>query len=596
MASENKTIPADLAIGVLGKWKETYGWIPIFGAIAAIAMAFSAGANNLPAPFATPVGSGALTLFKASIMAAIISVPGAAFDSSSAVDALFSDFLKESQPSEAFLMWSFVVVLITATIWLALATYFELPVSSQQSTEGALLGTMLVTEGFSFIPMWNKNENHNFNGGGLLWIALEWTLAPLLACAMAFCLFVVLKTSLLRHENAEKRILIFLPIYHGIAAGLLCLFIMYQVLWRVVTVYKWAIIVAVAVATLIGALLSLVVVVPLVRRKFSSAQTIKTIRKDKSLKHPCAESQDQVCNGTTDDDINFDEAFREFMQMRVLDTVHEEDERSWASPETIPEPEHVQPASHSTTGQSTPFKQLLESSPNHLVQSRNFQKIHKTTAYENVSKFITDFKNSTLSPVIEFDRHTLIRHAQAENFDEMEDFFSFPQLLASCIFALIQAASEVPAILSPYGAIADVYMHREKYSRNGEEVGPIQVTRWFRAIGGFSASMGFFLCGWRLTQCLGGRLTYISNSRGLASQLATVATMITLPRIRLPVSSTHAFIGSLVGVGIADDPRNVNWKLLLKFFCGWILTILFCCGTAYGIFSISIHSPAYVVP
>lgn len=228
--------------------------------------------------------------------------------------------------------------------------------------------------------------------------------------------------------------------------------------------------------------------VPLVRRKFSSAQTIKTIRKDKSLKHPCAESQDQVCNGTTDDNINFDEAFREFMQMRVLDTVHEEDERSWASPETIPEPEHVQPASHSTTGQSTPFKQLLESTPNHLVQSRNFQKIHKTTACENVSKFITDFKNSTLSPVsslcfflhvfssksisnkdfsiwfgrrtesqenklivksketikfmpacieqvIEFDRHTLIRHAQAENFDEMEDFFSFPQLLASCIFA-----------------------------------------------------------------------------------------------------------------------------------------------------------------
>lgn len=50
MASENKTIPVDLAIGVLGKWKETYGWIPIFGAIAAIAMAFSAGANNLPAP------------------------------------------------------------------------------------------------------------------------------------------------------------------------------------------------------------------------------------------------------------------------------------------------------------------------------------------------------------------------------------------------------------------------------------------------------------------------------------------------------------------------------------------------------------------
>lgn len=45
--------------------------------------------------------------------------------------------------------------LLTA-IWLALATYLELPVSSQQSIQGALLGTIIVTEGFDYIPIWNK--------------------------------------------------------------------------------------------------------------------------------------------------------------------------------------------------------------------------------------------------------------------------------------------------------------------------------------------------------------------------------------------------------------------------------------------------------
>lgn len=65
--------------------------------------------------------------------------------------------------------------------------------------------------------------------------------------------------------------------------------------------------------------------------------------------------------------------------------------------------------------------------------------------------------------------------------------------------------------------------------------------------------MGFFLCGWRLTQCLGGKLTFISNSRGLASQLSTVAAIIIVNEINLPVSTVHAFVGSLVGVGIADD-------------------------------------------
>lgn len=41
-------------------------------------------------------------------------------------------------------------------IWLALATYLELPVSSQQSIQCAFLGTILVTEGFSYITIWNK--------------------------------------------------------------------------------------------------------------------------------------------------------------------------------------------------------------------------------------------------------------------------------------------------------------------------------------------------------------------------------------------------------------------------------------------------------
>lgn len=35
---------------------------------------------------------------------------------------------------------------------------------------------------------------------------------------------------------------------------------------------------------------------------------------------------------------------------------------------------------------------------------------------------------------------------------------------------LIQSASEVAAVVSPYGAILDVFQHRDKYSGNGEHV------------------------------------------------------------------------------------------------------------------------------
>ncbi|KAF9589428.1 hypothetical protein IFM89_023746 [Coptis chinensis] len=125
---------------------------------------------------------------------------------------------------------------------------------------------------------------------------------------------------------------------------------------------------------------------------------------------------------------------------------------------------------------------------------------------------------------------------------------------------------------------------------------PIKVTWLIRGIGGFAASIGFYVWEWKLTQCLGGKLTYMSNSRGLASQLCTVATMIMMTRLKLPVPSCHVFVGSLIGIGIADDPWNVNWKLFIKFLFGWVFTIVFCSVVACGIYSFTIFSPAYVVP
>ncbi|XP_048229559.1 sodium-dependent phosphate transporter 1 [Ricinus communis] len=523
MPSNNDKIPIELAIRVIGKWKETYSWIPIFGAFAAVAVAFSTGANNLPAPFSTPIGSGALSLFKALIMACLIYAPAAAFAGNHIVNALISDFVKENQPNEGFLMWSMVVVLATTAIWLALSTYLELPVSSLQSIHGALLGILLVNEGFSYVPMWNK----------------------------AF---------LLRQENAEKRIFIFLLIDYGISAGLLCLFVMFQIIGKIVSVNRWVAIISVSVAVCIGVVLSSVLMVPLAMKKLNTVPNYKSEKQNGSMDQQYKENQDQRNVGKEEEKTEEDpeDVLKEFMQMRILETVYEEEERSWASPDIAQNSEQTQSLSEfttATTSQSAPFKQLLESTPNRLVQTRNFQRIEKPSLVANASRCIRELAKSIVWPDLEYDRLTLIRHALAEKYDEIEDYFSFPHLLASCLFVFIQSVTEVSAVVSPYGAILDVFEHRAKYSGNGQNVDNVHVKWWFRAIGGFVTAMGFFLCGWRLTNCLGGKFTYISNSRGLVSQLSSVAAIIIVTKLNLPVSSVHAFIGSLLGVGMADDLR-----------------------------------------
>ncbi|TQD82285.1 hypothetical protein C1H46_032129 [Malus baccata] len=211
--------------------------MPIFGAVAAIAAAFSTGANNLPSPFSTPIGSGSLTLLKAF---------EAAFAScGSFVNDLFSDVRIKTLPVQL---------------------YFTSKEIENQPTEGFLMWSMVV----------------------------------------------VVET-----------------------AGLLCLFFMFQVIPSTSAVHSRVTVVAVALAAMTGALLSLGLVIPLAMKKVNAAKIYKTVKRNmsKSINQKSTESQEQTCISTksSDDGAQSEEALKDFLQMRVLGTVYEEeDERSWA--------------------------------------------------------------------------------------------------------------------------------------------------------------------------------------------------------------------------------------------------------------------------
>lgn len=141
--------------------------------------------------------------------------------------------------------------------------------------------------------------------------------------------------------------------------------------------------------------------VPLAIKKFDTTQNYQSKKTNVSLKQQSEETQDQACNNKVDStEEDFEIALRDFMKMRVLETVYEEDEKSWPSPDADQDTD--QPATHSLSKSSpeqstTPFKQLLQFSPNR--QTRKFQKINKRTMAENASDFIKDLAKSTLSPV-----------------------------------------------------------------------------------------------------------------------------------------------------------------------------------------------------
>lgn len=141
-------------------------------------------------------------------------------------------------------------------------------------------------------------------------------------------------------------------------------------------------------------------IVPLAIKERGATEKYKTAKNNNMTcaKEQCVEIQDQTCSNIKGGDDGAEDVLREFMQMRVLDTVYEDEERiSCASPDSTIKDSDQQLAL--STGQSTQFKQLLQCTPNNLVQTKTFQKIENQSPLQSAYNFVRNFTKSIVSPV-----------------------------------------------------------------------------------------------------------------------------------------------------------------------------------------------------
>lgn len=76
---------------------------------------------------------------------------------------------------------------------------------------------------------------------------------------------------------------------------------------------------------------------------------------------------------------------------------------------------------------------------------------------------------------------------------------------------------------------------------------------------------------------LGAFIVVLASSTTLflfaSAELKNILIMFNLPSLPLvPVSSSQAVVGSVLGLGLAKGGRNINFKLLGRIGIGWILT------------------------
>ena len=147
-------------------------------------MAWSIGANDVANAMGTSVGSKALTLKKAVILAAILEFAGAFFLGSHVSETIQKDIVNPALfvHNPIVLACGLLSSLCAAGLWLQIASFFGWPVSTTHSIVGALLGFGIVAGGLEAIHWCCLGS-----------IFFSWFLSPLLGGALAFLIFTVLR-------------------------------------------------------------------------------------------------------------------------------------------------------------------------------------------------------------------------------------------------------------------------------------------------------------------------------------------------------------------------------------------------------------------
>ena len=172
-------------------------------------MAWNIGANDVANAMGTSVGSRALTLKQAVIIAAIFEFAGAFFAGDAVTDTvrkgiLDVDFESVTPDISQDIAFGFIAAMMAAATWLTIATRFGLPVSTTHSIIGGIIGVGLVLEvdhNTSYID-WEVVQT----------VVMSWVASPLMGALVAFLSYWIIKKAILDADNPEQRSMWLAPI------------------------------------------------------------------------------------------------------------------------------------------------------------------------------------------------------------------------------------------------------------------------------------------------------------------------------------------------------------------------------------------------
>jgi PiT family inorganic phosphate transporter len=141
------------------------------------------------------------------------------------------------------------------------------------------------------------------------------------------------------------------------------------------------------------------------------------------------------------------------------------------------------------------------------------------------------------------------------------------QVLSACFVAFAHGSNDVGNAIAPLAVIA--YILRT----NSVPLTGFNVPLWILILGGTGIVAGLAVWGKKVIATIGENIIPLQPSSGFCAEIATATTILLASRLGLPVSTSHALVGGVVGIGLIQNWRSVRFQTIKSIALAWLITI-----------------------
>jgi PiT family inorganic phosphate transporter len=114
------------------------------------------------------------------------------------------------------------------------------------------------------------------------------------------------------------------------------------------------------------------------------------------------------------------------------------------------------------------------------------------------------------------------------------------------------------------------------------------VPSWVILASAVAIGLGTCFGGWQVVDKMAKKITKIRPYQGFCAATASSAILVAVTEMGIPVSSTHAINGAIIGVGATRGKNAVQWQVVREMITAWVITIPLALAVAWaGYFAVS---------